>query len=94
MVEFERYQVKWSLGTGFPPARTDIADDERMQENPYIAEFAKPANESKMYLQQLTNFAEVDVQAIVPAFEKILLENADVKETLDEANAVIESLIQ
>ena len=47
-----------------------------------------------MYLQQLTNFAEVDTQAIVPAFEKILLENADVQETLDEANAVIESLIQ
>ena len=87
-------QVKWSLGTGFPPARTDIADDERMKENPYIAEFAKPANESKMYLQQLTNFAEVDTQAIVPAFEKILLENADVQEALDEANAVIESLIQ
>ena len=87
-------QVKWSLGTGFPPARTDIADDERMKENPYIAEFAKPTNESKMYLQQLTNFAEVDTQAIVPAFEKILLENADVQEALDEANAVIESLIQ
>ncbi len=87
-------QVKWSLGTGFPPARTDIGDDERMKENPYIAEFAKPANESKMYLQQLTNFAEVDTQAIVPAFEKILLENADVQEALDEANAVIESLIQ
>ena len=77
-------QVKWSLGTGFPPARTDIADDERMKENPYIAEFAKPANESKMYLQQLTNFAEVDTQAIVPAFEKILLENADVQEALDD----------
>ncbi len=87
-------QVKWSLGTGFPPARTDIADDERMKENPYIAEFSKPANDSKMYLQQLTNFAEVDNQAIVPAFEKILLENADVQTTLDEANAVIESLIQ
>ncbi len=81
-------QVKWSLGTGFPPARTDIADDERMKENPYIAEFAKPANESKMYLQQLTNFAEVDTQAIVPAFEKILLENADVQEALDRKSVV------
>lgn len=87
-------QVKWSLGTGFPPARTDIADDERMKENPYIAEFSKPANESKMYLQQLTNFAEVDNQAIVPAFEKILLQNEDVQTALDEANAMIESLIQ
>lgn len=87
-------QVKWSLGTGFPPARTDIADDERMKENPYIAEFSKPANESRMYLQQLTNFAEIDNEAIVPAFEKILLENADVKTTLDEANEKIESLLE
>lgn len=87
-------QIKWSLGTGFPPARTDIADDERLDENPYIAEFAKPANESKMYLQQLTNFADVDNQAIIPAFEKILLEGADVQEALDEANAMIEALIQ
>lgn len=87
-------QVKWSLGTGFPPARTDIQDDARLQENPYIAEFSKAAESSSMYLQQLTNFSEVDTQAIVPAFEKILLEHADVQETLDEANAVIESLIQ
>lgn len=87
-------QTKWSVGTGFPPARTDIGDSEELAKNPYIAEFSKPANESKMYLQQLTNFAEIDNQAIVPAFEKILLENADVKATLDEANEKIESLLK
>lgn len=87
-------QVAWSLGTGFPPARTDIAGDERLSSNPYIAEFAKPADESKMYLQQLTNFADIENQAIIPAFEKILLQNTDVKEALDEANATIESLLE
>lgn len=87
-------QTKWSVGTGFPPARTDIGDSEELAKNPYIAEFSKPANESKMYLQQLTNFAEIDNQAIVPAFEKILLENADVKATLDEANEKIEALLK
>lgn len=87
-------QTKWSVGTGFPPARTDIGDSEELAKNPYIAEFSKPANESKMYLQQLTNFAEIDNQAIVPAFEKILLENADVKATLDEANEKIELLLK
>lgn len=87
-------QVKWSLGTGFPPARTDLEDDERLDENPYIAEFSKPADASKMYLQQLTNFSEIDTQVIIPAFEKILLENADVKTTLDEANAQLEEMIK
>ena len=28
-----------------------------------------------MYLQQLTNFADIENQAITPAFEKILLQN-------------------
>ena len=88
-------QVKWSLGTGFPPARTDMADDERLNENPYIAEFSKPIeNGSKMYLQQLSNFSDIDTQVIIPAFEKILLENADVKTTLDEANKQMEEMIK
>ena len=88
-------QVEWCLGTGFPPARTDIADDARLNDNPYIKEFAKPANESQMYLQQLTNFADIENQAITPAFEKILLQNADVKESLDEkATDIIQSMLE
>lgn len=87
-------QVEWSLGTGFPPARTDMTNDERLNENPYVAEFSKAADNSKMYLQHLTNFSEIDTQVIVPAFEKILLENADVKTTLDEANKQIEELLK
>ena len=71
-----------------------IADDARLNENPYIKEFAKPANESQMYLQQLTNFADIENQAITPAFEKILLQNADVKESLDEANDIIQSMLE
>lgn len=90
----EETQIKWSLGTGFPPARTDIIDDERLAENPYIKEFSKPANESKMYLQQLTNFSEIENQAIIPAFEKIILEGTDVKKTLDQANQQIEELLK
>lgn len=85
-------QVKWSLGTGFPPARTDI-EAESLSENPYVIEFAKALDASKMYLQNLKNFAEIDNQAIIPAFEKILLENADVQTTLDEANAAMEMLM-
>lgn len=85
-------QIKWCLGTGFAPTRTDI-DEEALAENPYIIEFSKPLDASKMYLQNLTNFAEIDNQAITPAFEKILLENADVQEALDEANAAIEMLL-
>lgn len=90
----EETQVKWSLGTGFPPARTDLDGDERLKENPYIAQFSEPANESQMYLQQQVNFADIDNQAVIPAFEKILLEGADVKQTLDEANKQIEALMK
>ncbi len=85
-------QVQWSLGTGFPLARTDALDDPRLASNPYIAEFSKPANSSKFYLQQLTNFSDVDTQAVTPALEAILLQNADVKATLDKAAQTIDSL--
>lgn len=86
-------QVEWSLGTGFPLARTDAVNDPRIAQNPYIAEFTKPADASKMYLQKLTNFAEIDVQGVIPALEQILLQNADVKTALDAATETINSLM-
>ena len=87
-------QVEWSLGTGFPLARTDVVNDPRLKKNPYIAEFSKPSDTSEFYLQQLTNFAEIDTQALTPAYEAILLQGADVKKTLDTAADTINSLLQ
>lgn len=49
---------------------------------------------ARCILQQLTNFADIENQAITPAFEKILLQNADVKESLDEANDIIQSMLE
>jgi multiple sugar transport system substrate-binding protein len=81
-------QTEWCVNTGFAPTRTDISLDS-LSENPFVGEFSKPLNESKMYLQNLTNFADIDTQVIIPAFEKILLQGEDVKATLDEANEAL-----
>lgn len=86
-------QVIWSLETGFPPARTDILEDERLKENPYVLEFAKASEHAEFYLQQLMNFDQIESQAILPAMESILLTDEDVKTALDKAAATMNTLL-
>lgn len=87
-------QVKWSLGTGFPLARTDAVNDSRLSENPYIVDFSSVANNAVFYLQQLTNFSQIDTQVIIPALETILLTGTDVKETLDQYSAELDRMLE
>lgn len=86
-------QVEWSLKTGFPLARTDAIDDARLSANPYVIDFSKVANNAQFYLQQLTNFGTIDTEVIIPAIETILLTDADVKKTLDDAAAQMDGLL-
>ena len=86
-------QVRWSLGTGFPLARTDVLDDPRLEENPFIIAFSSVANDARFHLQQLTNFSQIESEIIVPALETILLLGADVRETLDRFSADLDTLL-
>lgn len=86
-------QVEWSGSVGYPVANTDAAADERLADNEAVKLFSEQVQYAHFYLQQLTNFAEIDVDIITPAIEKILLEGADVQKTLDEATAQMDSLI-
>lgn len=86
-------QVEWSGSVGYPLANTAAADDERLADNEAVKLFSDQVEYAHFYLQQLTNFNEIDVDVITPAIEKILLEGADVQETLDEASAQIDMLL-
>lgn len=86
-------QIAWSLGTGFPLARTDLLDDPRIADSEYIKAFSAVSPTAKFYLQQLTNYGQVEAEGLVPALETIMLTDADIKATLDEAAATIEMLI-
>lgn len=86
-------QINLSLGSGFPPTRTDLTDDAKLKENPYVSAFAAASPTSQFYLQQLTNFGEIDSDVIVPAMESILLNKSSVKEALDKAAADMDKLL-
>ena len=86
-------QVQWSLGSGFPLARTDAIDDPRLQQNQYVVDFSSVTGDAEFYLQQLTNFSQIDTQVIIPALESILLTNADVREALDQYSAELDNLL-
>ncbi len=86
-------QVEWSGSVGYPVTNTDAASDERLAGNEAVALFSNQVQYAHFYLQQLTNFNEIDVDVITPALERILLEGADVRETLDKAAVQMDELL-
>lgn len=86
-------QVEWSGSVGYPVANTDAAKNERLADNEVVKLFSDQVQYAHFYLQQLTNFNEIDVDVITPAIEKIMLEDADVQEVLDEAAASMDNLL-
>jgi multiple sugar transport system substrate-binding protein len=86
-------QVEWSGSVGFPVTNTDAAADARLASNEAVALFSDQVQYAHFYLQQLTNFNDIDVDVIVPALERILLEGADVQKTLDDATAQMDQLL-
>ncbi len=86
-------QINWSLDVGYPLSRTDAATDSRITANAKVRAFSSVAKDMHFYLQQLTNFAEIDSEVIIPALETILLTGADVQRTLDDAAAQMDALL-
>lgn len=64
-------QTELALGSGFPPARTDVADDPALQSNPWVPKFAAAAPYSKVYLAGVADFAEIDTDVFTPAIGRI-----------------------
>ena len=87
-------QVEWSGSVGYPVANTDAIKDDRLKDNKAVALFSDQIQYAHFYLQQLTNFNEIDSDAITPAIEKILLDGDDVKTTLDNASKQIDTLLK
>ncbi|GAB3613133.1 ABC transporter substrate-binding protein [Humibacter ginsengisoli] len=56
-------QEKFSLKTGFPPLRTDLADDAKLKSDPVISVFAGQVPDSRLYLPHVPNATKVDSDA-------------------------------
>ena len=64
-------QLKFSLSTGFPPLRTDLAGDAQLKADPTVSVFAGQVPNAKLYLPQVPNATQVDTDAYVPLIQKI-----------------------
>lgn len=85
-------QVYWSVNSGFPPNRTDIAAEE-LSENPYVAAFAEPADQSQFYLAGVKDFTKVNETLFEPALQRVLNGEGDAAEIFPEAAAEIQALL-
>ena len=90
----EESQVYWSVNSGFPPNRTDI-EASALAENPYVAEFGKPADQARFYLAGVKEFSKVNETLFEPALQKVLNGEGSASEifpaTAEEIQAVLDS---
>ena len=64
-------QKKLALGAGFPPVRTDMADDPDLSQNPLLPKFAAAVPYSRLFLPMVEQFAQIDLDIFQPAIGRI-----------------------
>ncbi|MDF8262951.1 ABC transporter substrate-binding protein [Luteipulveratus flavus] len=64
-------QKKFSLATGFPTLRTDLATDPQLLANPVIATFTAQVPDARLYLPRVPQATQVDTNGYVPLIGKI-----------------------
>ncbi|MDQ3694702.1 MAG: ABC transporter substrate-binding protein [Chloroflexota bacterium] len=85
-------QRELALGSGFPPVRTDMADDPALLENPLVPKFAAAAPYARFYLAKADNFAQIDADVISPAIGRAT-RGEPVDEVLAAAEAEMNELL-
>jgi multiple sugar transport system substrate-binding protein len=87
-------QAALSSQTGFPPVRTDLGDDPKLKQNPFVPKFAAVANDSKYYLPGIEQYDKIDSDVIVPAIQAITNKKATVDAALQDANKKLNDILQ
>lgn len=87
-------QLIISTQTGFPPARTDLANDPQLAKNPWAPKFASVAKESRFYLPGLEKFNQIDTDVFVPMIQQIVLGKKSVEDATKEADTKITDLLK
>lgn len=63
-------QLKFSQTTGFPPLRTDLADNAELKADPIVSVFANQVPDARLYLPQVPVATKVDSDGYVPLIQK------------------------
>ncbi|CAN5391264.1 ABC transporter substrate-binding protein [soil metagenome] len=64
-------QRQFALASGFPPVRTDLADDPELAANEVVAAFAAALPSARLYLPGVTGATQVDSEVYVPLIGEV-----------------------
>ncbi len=81
-----------SLGSGFPPARTDMADNAELAEHDWVPKFAAAAADARVYLAGVEQFTEADTEIFVPAIQRIT-RGESAEDVLTQASEELDALL-
>lgn len=84
-------QRQFALASGFPPVRTDLADDPELAANATVAAFAAALPSARLWLPGVTGATQVDSEAYVPLIGEIT-RGADVATAVADATAKINAI--
>lgn len=87
-------QRQWSSGTGAPPTRMDMSDDEELlSANPNIAVFLAASENARIFMAGQTLASRFDTEALVPLYESIARGMETPEEALATAEATMNSIL-
>jgi multiple sugar transport system substrate-binding protein len=84
-------QRQFALASGFPPVRTDLADDPELADNEIVAAFASALPTARLYLVGVDGATQIDTEAYVPFIGEIT-RGGDVAEAAEAAGAKIDTI--
>jgi multiple sugar transport system substrate-binding protein len=84
-------QRQFALASGFPPVRTDLADDPELAANEIVAAFASALPSARLYLVGIDGATQVDAEAYVPFIGEIT-RGGDVADAAKAAGAKIDAI--
>lgn len=84
-------QREFALASGFPPSRTDLAEDPELAANEVVAQFASALPDARLYMPGVRVASQVDNDVFVPLVESIT-RGADVTESATSAAQAADEL--
>jgi multiple sugar transport system substrate-binding protein len=82
----------WSKSVGFAPVRNDMLDDPTFADSKWVVPFTQTAQFARFYLPGGAKFPQVN-DALINAYEQVLLAQATAQEALDGAAQEIDSIM-
>lgn len=87
-------QRTWALKVGFPPTRTDMANDTALTSgNPDIVTFLKSAPYSELFMADNPKAGRIDAEVLVPLYESVTRGTQTPAAALKEADTKLSALL-